>query len=331
MKVLSGMRPTGRLHIGHLFGALTLWRELQERHNTYFFVADWHALTTDFKEPWKINENTVEMVADWLAAGIDPAKSLIYRQSLVKEHAELHLLLSMIVPLSWLERNPTYKEVLENLKKQSSSKYEEIRTYGFLGYPVLQTVDIIIYKAERVPVGADQLPHLELAREIVRRFNFLYGETFPEPQPLLTRFPKVPGIDGRKMSKSYNNAIYIADSPEEIRKKVSVMFTDPLRPYRKDPGHPDKCPVFALHSLVSPDEELAQLKEDCRSARVGCKECKLNLAEKLIEYLEPYRKRREAVLKDRDYIVGLLEEGSRKASEEASMTLEEARARMGMP
>ncbi len=325
------MRPTGKLHIGHLFGALTLWKDLQEKHDTYFFVADWHALTTDFRNPSKINENTVEMVADWIAAGINPEKSLIYRQSLVKEHAELHLLLSMIVPLSWLERNPTYKEVLENLKKQSSSRYEEIRTYGFLGYPVLQTVDIIIYKAERVPVGADQLPHLELAREIVRRFNYLYGETFPEPQPILTRFPKVPGIDGRKMSKSYNNAIYISDEPEEIKRKVSVMFTDPLRPYRKDPGHPENCPVFALHSLITPEEELNQLKKDCKSAKIGCKDCKLFLSKKLIAYLEPYRERRKEALEQKNYIEEVLIEGSRKAREEASANLDEARRKMGMP
>lgn len=321
MRVLSGMRPTGKLHIGHLFGAMKSWVQLQEKHETFYFVADWHALTTMYDNPKEIPENIKQMVADWLAMGLDPEKSVIFVQSKVKEHAELYLLLGMIVPLSWLERNPTYKEAVKESAK-------DIRNYGFLGYPVLQAADILIYKAEGVPVGADQVPHLELTREIARRFNYFYGPTFPEPQAILTETPKIPGIDGRKMSKSYNNAVFIADKPEEINKKILSMFTDPLRPYKKDPGHPDRCPVFSLHGAFTDAETRNQIEKDCRGAIIGCKDCKAMLAKRVIEFLTPLREKRENILKKPGLIRDILEEGSQKAREIASKTMEEVRQKV---
>ena len=255
-RVLSGMRPSGKLHLGHLHGALANWRELQERYDSYFFVADWHALTSEYANPAAIRENGRQMVLDWLAAGIDPAKAVIFVQSQVVEHAELHLLLSMITPLSWLERCPTYKEQLEQVKDK------DLHTYGFLGYPVLQTADIVMYLANWVPVGVDQLPHLELAREIVRRFHFLYGEgVLVEPQPKLTEFPKIPGTDGRKMSKSYGNSIFLSDTAEETGKKILPMVTDPARVRRTDPGDPAICPVFTLHRVSTPESERDRLAD----------------------------------------------------------------------
>ena len=242
-RVLSGMRPSGKLHLGHFHGVLENWLRLQKEHECLFFVADWHALTTEYNNPSNIQDNIKEMVIDWLSCGIDPDKSTIFLQSAVKEHAELHLLLSMITPLSWLERNPTYKEQLEEVKDK------DLHTYGFLGYPVLQTADIIIYKADMVPVGIDQAPHLELSREITRRFNFLYGKIFPEPQTLLTETPKLLGTDGRKMSKSYNNAIFLSDPPAVIEKKILPMMTDPARQRRTDKGNPELCPVYFLHKI----------------------------------------------------------------------------------
>jgi len=237
-RVVSGMRPTGNLHLGHLHGALKQWLQLQDQYECFYFIADWHALTSEYKDPSLIKESTPEILIDWLAVGLDPEKSTLFLQSWVKEHAELHLLLSMITPIGWLERNPTYKDQQEELKDK------DLGTYGFLGYPVLQAADILIYKAKYVPVGKDQLPHLEITREIARRFNYLYGDLFPEPQALLTESPYVPGTDGRKMSKSYNNAIYLSDPPELVAQKISLMFTDPQRGRRTDPGRPELCPVF---------------------------------------------------------------------------------------
>jgi tryptophanyl-tRNA synthetase len=261
--ILSGMRPTGPLHIGHLFGALKNWKKLQdEGYNCFYMIADYHALSTEYSNPGKIKEYVEEIAIDFISSGLDPEKSTIFIQSLVPEHTELHLIFSMFVPLGWLERNPVYKEQVEEIYDK------DLHTYGFLGYPVLQAADILIYKAELVPIGQDQIPHLELTREIARRFNYLYGYTFPEPQALLTETPKIPGIDGRKMSKSYNNAIYLKDSPEEIKNKVSKMFTDPKRIYRKDPGHPQTCPVFLYHKIFN-ENRVGEIESDCKNATIG--------------------------------------------------------------
>lgn len=261
--IVSGMRPTGKLHLGHYHGALTNWLRLQERYQCYFFVADWHALTTDYATPQGIRQNTLEMVIDWLSVGLDPAKSVIFRQSSVIEHAELHLLYSMITPVSWLERNPTYKEQMREIVGK------DLSNYGFLGYPVLQAADITIYKANKVPVGVDQAPHVELTREIVRRFNQLYRPIFPEPEVLLTEAQKVPGLDGRKMSKSYGNAVFLSDSPQEIDAKISRMMTDPARVKRTDPGEPEKCPAFQLHKIYCTPEEIGYVTQGCRTAGIG--------------------------------------------------------------
>ena len=266
--IVSGMRPTGKLHLGHYHGALTNWLRLQERYQCYFFVADWHALTTDYATPQGIRQNTLEMVIDWLSVGLDPAKSVIFRQSSVVEHAELHLLYSMITPVSWLERNPTYKEQMREIVGK------DLSNYGFLGYPVLQAADITIYKANKVPVGVDQAPHVELTREIVRRFNQLYRPIFPEPEVLLTEAQKVPGLDGRKMSKSYGNAVFLSDAPQEIDAKISRMMTDPARVKRTDPGEPEKCPAFQLHKIYCTSQEIEYVTQGCRTAGIGCLDCK---------------------------------------------------------
>jgi len=315
-RVLSGMRPSGKLHLGHLHGALANWRELQERYESYFFVADWHALTSEYASPAAIRENGAQMVLDWLAAGIDPEKAVIFVQSRVIEHAELHLLLSMITPLSWLERCPTYKEQLEQVKDK------DLHTYGFLGYPVLQTADIVMYLANWVPVGVDQLPHLELAREIVRRFHFLYGEgVLVEPQPKLTEFPKIPGTDGRKMSKSYGNSIFLSDTAEETGRKILPMVTDPARVRRSDPGDPEKCPVFTLHRVVTPETERARLAEGCRGAGIGCIDCKKALIGHLNESLGPLRRRREELAADPGLVARVLDEGTGRARDEAARVM----------
>ena len=261
--IVSGMRPTGRLHLGHFHGALENWLRLQREYQCYFFVADWHALTTDYATPQGIQQNMLEMVMDWLSIGLDPARAVIFRQSQVKEHAELHLIYSMITPVPWLERNPTYKEQIKELTGK------DLSTYGFLGYPVLQAADITIYKANKVPVGVDQAPHVELTREIVRRFNQLYQPIFPEPEVLLTEAQKVPGLDGRKMSKSYGNAVFLSDTPQEIDQKLSRMMTDPARVRRSDPGEPEKCPAFQLHKIYCTPEEIEQVSVGCRSAGIG--------------------------------------------------------------
>jgi tryptophanyl-tRNA synthetase len=313
--VLSGMRSTGKIHLGNYFGALKNWVELQDRYRCYYFAADWHALTSDYADPSQVAQNTLDMVTDWLAAGLDPEKSVLFIQSMVPDHAELHLLLSMITPLGWLERVPTYKEQIQQIENK------DLSTYGFLGYPILQTVDIIIYRAHFVPVGEDQASHLEMSRELVRRFHHLYGEgIFPEPQILLTPTPKVPGIDGRKMSKSYGNAINLSDSPEEVLAKCKQMFTDPQRVTRKDPGRPEVCNLFQFHKLMSPLDVQERVDFQCRAAEIGCVDDKKLLAQIINDYLEPMRQRRARL--DRDTVYDILLEGSRKARERTAETMD---------
>jgi len=322
--VLSGMRPTGPLHIGHLFGALKNWKRIQdEGWNCYYMVADWHALSTEYASPGNIRENIDEIAFDFLSGGLDPDRSTIFVQSHVPEHAQLHLMLSMSVPIPWLERNPVFKEQVQELKDK------DIYNYGFLGYPVLQAADILIYKADAVPVGVDQVPHLELTREIARRFNFLYGNTFPEPEAFLTDTPKVPGTDNRKMSKSYNNCIYLKDSPESVREKIKNMFTDPTRIYRKDPGHPDTCPVFAYHRLFN-EAEAAGIEQECKAAGIGCIDCKKNLGEKTVEFLAPIQEKRRALEADRAGVWKMLVQGGKKARAAAVASLQDAKTAMKM-
>jgi tryptophanyl-tRNA synthetase len=322
--VLSGMRSTGKLHLGHLYGTLNNWVDLQAKHACYFFAADWHALTSDYADPSRITENTVDMVADWIAAGIDPERSVVFVQSMVPEHAELHLILSMLTPLGWLERVPTYKEQIREVANK------DLGTYGFLGYPVLQTADIILYRAHFVPVGEDQSSHLELSREITRRFNGLYGEVFPEPKALFTPTPKVPGLDGRKMSKSYDNAINLSDPPEVVRKKCMSMFTDPTRIKRSDPGHPETCNLFEFHRLVSPLALQERVARECRAAEIGCVDDKRLIAEQIVALLEPIQRRRADLLRDRGSLLSLLRAGSEKASERARETMALVRGVLGM-
>lgn len=318
-RVLSGMRPTGKLHLGHLHGTLENWIKLQDGYECFFFAADWHALTSEYENTEVIKGGIQDMIIDWLSVGIDPGKSTLFTQSKILEHAELYLLLSMIVPLSWLERNPTYKEQQEEMPNK------DLATYGFLGYPVLQTADIIIYKAHKVPVGKDQVPHLELAREIVRRFNYLYKNTFPEPEQILTEMPKVLGIDRRKMSKSYNNAIYLSDSPEEIKAKVSQMITDPQRRRREDPGDPAVCNVFSFHKLYSTSDQIRMVDRECRRAGIGCVECKELMAGNLITYLHPFREKRSYYLSHSEEVIEILREGTAHARSIACRTMEEVR------
>ncbi len=392
--VVSGMRPTGKLHLGHYFGVIKNWLKLQEEEgDKYIFVADWHALTTSYTDTSKLRENVESLMLDWLACGLDPDKNTLFVQSKVKEHAELYLLFGMITPKSWLELNPTYKDLKYNLLKLNELKEQfretakglvervlpelglkvenenllreilieelaealvkalfegaiegellkklnvdkkllyQIDTYGFLGYPVLQAADILIYKGNTVPVGEDQLPHIELTREIARRFNRLYGETFPEPQPLLTETPKVVGIDGRKMSKSYNNAIYLSDSPEEVEQKVRKMVTDPQRVRKTDPGRPEVCAVFTLHKLFADEQTLKMIEEDCRTARIGCVQCKKMLAKEINEFLEPIRERRNYYEHNKGELFDIFEEGSNRAREKAKQTMEEVREKMNL-
>jgi tryptophanyl-tRNA synthetase len=388
------MRPTGKLHIGHYFGVIRNWIELQEEHETLFFIADWHALTTAYKNTGELQRNIREVMIDWLALGLDPRKSILFIQSKVKEHAELHLLFSMITPKSWLEWNPTYKDMKYNLlklqevalqfrgglrdavrefinmipysvedfekfedrllddlaesfiaalfegeiepellKKLNVSKrdFYETDTYGFLGYPVLQAADILIYKGQGVPVGEDQLPHIELTREIARRFNYLYGEVFPEPEALLTKTPKLPGTDGRKMSKSYNNAIFFADTREEVETKVMKMFTDPQKLHKNDPGRPDICPVFMYHKLFTEDKDkVQQIDKDCRAGKLGCVECKRIMLEGLEGFLSPIREKRESIKRSLKEVEDTFSEGSIKARNKALETMEEVREAMNL-
>ncbi|WP_461829844.1 tryptophan--tRNA ligase [Aquifex sp.] len=395
MRVVSGMRPTGKLHLGHYFGVIRNWVKLQEEHECFFFIADWHALTTAYKNTKELRQNIREVMIDWVALGLDPDKSVLFIQSKVKEHAELCLLLGMLTPKSWLELNPTYKDLkynllrlvdlerefreklketvenltktlpfhitkeekfkehlLENLtqtmiealfegeiepevlKKLNVSKkdFYETDTFGFLGYPVLQTADILIYKGEAVPVGEDQLPHIELSREIARRFNRLYGKVFPEPKALLTETPKIPGTDGRKMSKSYGNAVFFTDTKEEVEKKVMKMFTDPQKIRKNDPGRPEICPVFAWHKLFTKDENLlSQIEQDCRSGKLGCVECKRILLKHLEEFLEPIREKRKKLERRVEELEEKFLRNSEKAREIASATMEEVRGAMNLP
>ncbi|HHV95472.1 MAG TPA: tryptophan--tRNA ligase [Clostridiaceae bacterium] len=319
--IVSGMRPTGSLHLGNYFGALINWIQLQDEYKCLFFVADWHALTTGYEDTTNINNNITELIVDWLSAGLDPEKCIIFMQSSVKEHAELHLLLSMITPLSWLYRCPTYKDQIAQLKDKN------IANYGFLGYPCLMSADILLYKAKYVPVGEDQLPHLELTREIARRFNYLYGEVFPEPQPKLTEAKVLPGTDGRKMSKSYGNTISFSDSPETIRKKVSMMITDPARIRKDDPGHPEICTVFAFHKVFNQDE-VPEIEDACKGGKIGCVQCKRKLAEKMIEYLTPIYERRQKIIGNTKYIKEVVSHGNNEARKIAQKTLEEVRNAM---
>jgi tryptophanyl-tRNA synthetase len=384
-RVVSGMRPTGRLHIGHYFGALQNWVHLQNdpEYDCFYFIADWHALTSDYADTSAVAQNTIEIVTDYLAAGLDPQKSVIFQLSLVPEHAELHLLLSMVTPLSWLERVPTYKEAFENVKDK------DLHTYGFLGYPCLQTADIVIYSAEAsallVPVGEDQVSHVELSREIVRRFSVFYGlDVSPkayadenatrrparllgiqpwnrhdpdlfrgevrklaveigvdnlhqklgdlasllpytppiiEPQAILTKTPRIPGLDGRKMSKSYGNAITLSESDDDIRKKTKVMVTDPARKRRTDPGNPDVCPVYDWHKLFSPRETLEWAAQGCRTAGIGCIECKAKMADHLIEWIAPIRERRLEYEKHPARVLEIIDEGSKTARAHAQQTM----------
>ncbi len=318
-RILSGMRPTGKLHLGNFEGALRNWVKLQDQYESYHFVADWHMLTTDYARVDGLQQNILEMVTDWLAAGLDPEKCVFFVQSRLPEHAELHLLFSMITPLGWLERVPTYKEQLENIRDR------DIHTYGFLGYPVLQAADILMYKAYGVPVGEDQVPHIELTREIARRFNSFYGNIFPEPQALLTPSPRVPGTDGRKMSKSYNNAIYLSDSPETVSKKVLTMVTDPARKRRTDKGNPDVCPVFDLHKIYSSPEVIDRVNRECRTAEIGCVDCKKLLIGGLNRSLEPLRERREEFESHPERVWEILEDGTGQARAAAQATMVEVR------
>jgi tryptophanyl-tRNA synthetase len=321
-RILSGMRPTGPLHLGNFMGALDNWVRLQSQHECFFSIVDWHSLTTDYADPTAIRENIVEVATDWLAAGLDPQRSTLFIQSLVPEHAELHLLLSMIVPVPLLERVPTYKEQQQQLTEK------DLSTYGFLGYPLLQTADIIVYKADAVPVGEDQAPHIELSREVVRRFNNLYGPVFPEPKTLLTESKRIPGTDGRKMSKSYGNAIYLKDTPEEVRQKLKPMVTDPARKRRSDPGDPDKCPVFDLHKAFSPRESQEWAAAGCRSAGIGCLDCKGRLTEHMLERLAPIQEARRAWEQRPGDVWDVLRDGSKRARAVAAATLDEVRGAM---
>lgn len=321
-RILSGMRPTGRLHLGNLHGALGNWVQLQESgdYDCFYFVADWHAITSEYSSTDCIKDNGVSMVIDWLAAGLDPHKSTLFVQSAIKEHAELFLLLSMITPLAWLQRNPTYKEM------QTELTSKDLSTFGFLGYPVLQAADIIMYKAYGVPVGVDQLPHIELTREIARRFNYIYQkEVFPVPEPLLTSVPKLLGIDGRKMSKSYENSIYLSDRGPELRQKVASMFTDPQRMRKKDPGDPEICNVFTFHGLYSAAETVASINKECRVAGVGCIECKKMLAANIEAAMNPVHERMDYYVNHLDQIHDIIADGNARATKIARETMNEVR------
>jgi tryptophanyl-tRNA synthetase len=315
-RVLSGMQPSGLLHLGNYLGALENWKALQDHYECYFFVADWHALSTNYADTSRLREFVRELLIDWLAAGIDPARSTVFIQSRIPEHAILHLLFSMIIPVAWLERNPTYKE------KQDEIKEKDLSTYGFLGYPVLQAADILLYKPDFVPVGKDQLPHLELTRELARRFNDLYkSSVFPEPKEHLTKFPKVLGTDGRKMSKSYGNTINLSDPEPVVRQKLKTMVTDPARVRRYDPGNPDICPVYDFHKIYSPTEVQEQINRECRTAAIGCIDCKKLVADRLVEKMTPIWDARATLVQHPKRLDEIVLEGSRKAGEVAKATL----------
>ncbi|HSL92351.1 MAG TPA: tryptophan--tRNA ligase [Candidatus Limnocylindrales bacterium] len=323
-RILSGMRPSGKLHLGHYLGVLVNWKKLQEENDCFYFVADWHALTTEYERTKIIGESIDDMVIDWMASGIDPKKSTLFIQSQAPQHAELHLLLSMITPLPWLERNPTYKE---QLREQTT---RDLHTYGFLGYPVLQAADILMYDAELVPVGIDQVPHLELSREIARRFNFLYKEVFTIPQAYLTETPKFMGTDNRKMSKTYGNAILLSDTTEEVWAKVKPMVTDPARVRRADPGNPEICNVFAYHKIFSDQETIAKVDVGCRTAGIGCIECKKWMYGHMEKVLAPIREKRKEIVDGGVPVRQILAEGTQRSREIAETKMMEVREAIGI-
>jgi tryptophanyl-tRNA synthetase len=323
-RVLSGIQPSGKLHIGNLVGALQNWVKIQDQYECFYFIADWHALTSQYSDTSNLKEYTTDVLVNCLAAGLDPEKATIFQQSRVLEHAELHILLSMVTPLGWLERVPSFKE------KQLEVKDKDLNTYGFLGYPLLQSADILIYRANYVPVGVDQMPHLEITREICRRFNNFYGEIFPEPEGLLTNFPKVPGTDGRKMSKTYNNCVFLSDSPEEVDKKIRTMTTDTQRIKRTDKGDPKLSPVFQLHKIFSSKEEQDEVADGCQTAAIGCIDCKKILIKNLFKVLEPIWERREHFLGKPDLLEDILNSGSVKAKQTAAKTMELVRKSIGL-
>ncbi|MGD8979992.1 MAG: tryptophan--tRNA ligase [Desulfobacterales bacterium] len=323
-RILSGMRPTGPLHLGNLHGALANWVNMQEQYDCFFFIADWHALTSDYEDTGHISEYVRNMLIDWLSAGLLPDKSTLFIQSHIKEHAELFLVLSMITPVPWLERNPTYKDQIVQLSNK------DLSTFGFLGYPVLQAADIIMYKAYGVPVGVDQVPHVEITREIARRFNHFYGKVFPEPESILTQTPKILGIDRRKMSKSYNNAIFLSDSPDEIAAKVAKMLTDPQRARKSDPGDPDSCNVYEFHKLYSDSQTVERINRECRTAEIGCVECKEIMARYLINALEPMREKRLYYETRPTLVDEIIVDGCEKARKVARKTMTEVKAAIKM-
>jgi tryptophanyl-tRNA synthetase len=323
-RVLSGMQSSGKLHLGNLAGALSNWVRLQDKYDCYYFIADWHALTTGYADPSSIKESTKDLLINFLSAGLDPERCTIFVQSRVIQHAELHLLLSMITPLGWLERVPTYKE------KQQELREKDLSTYGFLGYPLLQTADIIIYRAKYVPVGIDQVPHLEISREIARRFNNFYKEVFPEPEALLTEFPKVVGTDGRKMSKSYDNAIYLSDAPKEVERKIMTMVTDPARVKKTDTGNPELSPVYQLHKIFSSKEEQESVAKGCRTAGIGCIECKKVLINNVFKVMEPIWKKRNELILNPGILQDILDRGTEKATKVAEDTMQLVREAMGL-
>ena len=316
MRVVSGMRPTGKLHLGHYIGVLKNWKELQDKYTSFFFVADWHALTTKFDEEIDLKSQSIELVKEWIASGIDPKKATLFIQSEIKEHAELYLIFNMITPVSWLERNPTYKDAMQQ------EEYKKKNNAGFLTYPVLQTADIVIYDADLVPIGEDQKPHLELARDIVNRFHYLYKkEIFKEPKEILTETARLPGLDGRKMSKSFNNAIFLDETPEEIWAKVRQAKTDPARIKKTDPGHPEVCIVFEYHKAFSAPEEVAEIESACRKGTIGCVECKKRCAANIEKIIAPIREKK-ARLKN-DEILDIINEGNKKAKELAAAKMKQ--------
>lgn len=316
--ILSGMRPTGPLHLGHLVGALENWKRLQDEYGCFYMIADWHALMSEYEKPQFLHQYTIDNVIDWISVGISPEKSTVFVQSHVPEHLELDMVLSCITPLGWLERCPTYKEQLRELKER------DVSNYAFLGYPVLQAADILLYKANKVPVGEDQLAHLELTREIARRFNGLYRQIFPEPEALLTKASRLLGLDGRKMSKSYDNYIALSEEPQSVAKKVQNMFTDPARIKRSDPGHPNKCNVHSYYEVFAP-ERSKEVAEQCRKAQIGCTDCKKELAEILVKFLEPIQEKRRELTKEKKHIVEILEHGKEKASKTARETMSQVK------
>lgn len=322
-RIFSGMRPTGALHIGHL-SVIQNWVALQSEYESFFGIVDLHALTTGYEDRLNFGSLNREIALDWLSVGIDPAKSAVFIQSHVKEHAELHLLFSMITPLSWLERVPTYKDQMQQLGREGG---KDLSTYGFLGYPLLMAADILVYKASAVPVGEDQIPHVELCREVARRFNFLYESVFPEPKAIIGKVALLPGVDGRKMSKSYNNTISLTASSEEIKVRVQQMVTDPERLRKDDPGHPEVCIVYKFHQIYTP--EVAEVEENCRGGKIGCVACKRHLAENLEKLLAPFRERR-VQWEEPGKLEKVLEEGAERARSVASETLKEVRQSMGL-